>query len=246
MYIIVAGGGKVGYHLTKSLLAQGHEVVLIEMNRQRAQHIAEEFGSVVIPQRADEGRWLIEAGVERADVVIAATGDDEPNLIICQLAELLARRCNHKVRTVARVNHPKNEVVLKRLGVDATVNTTSAILAQIEEVLTPHPAVHLMTLRQAGIQLMEFVIPEQSPAVGKTLGSLTLPAGVALPLVVRGPETLRADDDTTVQAEDAVIAVLPMEHETTVRELLMGSSEAAPSRHAGRAEAHAPAAAHGG
>src|SRR5207237_5808388 len=97
MYIIVAGGGKIGYHLTKTLLAQGHEVVLLEVDRERAQHIAEDLGSVVIPHHADEGRWLIEAGVERADVVIAATGDDEDNLIVCQLAELLAKRKNHRV-----------------------------------------------------------------------------------------------------------------------------------------------------
>src|SRR5919109_1241368 len=92
MYIIIAGGGKVGYHLTKALLAEGHEVVLIENDAAKAERIAEELGNVTIPQAADEGRWLIEAGVERADVVVAATGDDEDNLIICQLAELLARR----------------------------------------------------------------------------------------------------------------------------------------------------------
>jgi trk system potassium uptake protein TrkA len=225
MYIIVAGGGKVGYHLTKALLGQGHEVVLIEMNRQRAQRIGDEFGSVVIPQRADEGRWLIEAGVERADVVIAATGDDEPNLIICQLAELLARRKNHTLRTIARVNHPKNEPVLKRLGVDATVSTTSVMLGLIEEELSPHPAVHLMTLRRAGIELMEFVISAHSPAVGKALGALQLPAGVTIPLVVRGKETLRPDDSLVFRAEDSVIALLPIDQEPEVRERLMGETE---------------------
>jgi trk system potassium uptake protein TrkA len=224
MYIIVAGGGKVGYHLTKALLAEGHEVVLIEMNRQRAQRIGDEFGSVVIPQRADEGRWLIEAGVERADVVIAATGDDEPNLIVCQLAELLARRKNHKLRTIARVNHPKNEPVLKRLGVDATVSTTSVILSLIEEELSPHPAVPLMTLRRAGIELMEFVISSSSPSVGKTVGALDLPAGVTLPLVVRAGDAIRPNDLTVFQAEDAVIALLPIDQEPRVRELLMGAA----------------------
>ena len=224
MYIIVAGGGKVGYHLTKALLAGGHEVVLVEMNAQRAQRIADELGSVVIPQRADEGRWLIEAGVERADVVIAATGHDEPNLIICQLAELLARRKNHTLRTIARVNHPKNEPVLKRLGVDATVSTTSVILGLIEEELSAHPAVHLMTLRRAGIELMEFVIGAESPAAGKPLSALAIPAGVAFPLVVRGAETIRPDDSTTLRAEDAIIALLPIDQEPRVREALMGTA----------------------
>src|SRR6266545_3041132 len=186
MYIVVAGAGKVGYHLSKELIAQGHEVVLIEQDRARAQEVAEELGSVVIPRAADEGRWLIEAGVERADVVVATTGDDEDNLIICQLAELLARRRGaRKPRTIARVNHPKNEAVLKRLGVDATVNTTSAMLPLIEEELSTYPTVHLMTLRRAGVELMEFAISDQAPAAGKTLGELSLPATVSVPLVVR-------------------------------------------------------------
>jgi trk system potassium uptake protein TrkA len=225
MYIIVAGGGKVGYHLTKALLAQGHEVVLIEMNRAQAQRIAEELGSVVIPRPADEGRWLIEAGVERADVIIAATGDDEDNLIICQLAELLARRAGaRKPRTIARANHPKNEAVFKRLGVDATVSTTSVILALIEEELSTHPTVHLMTLRQAGIELMEFIIPAGSPAVGRSVASLGLPAGVSLPLVVRGKHTLQPNASTLLQAEDTVIALLPLDQEAVVRERLMGQA----------------------
>lgn len=224
MYIIVAGGGKVGYHVTKQLLAQGHEVVLIEMDRAEAQRIADELGSVVIPQRADEGRWLAEAGVERAEVVIAATGDDEDNLIICQLAVLMASKGGHKPRTVARVNHPKNEAVLKRLGVDATVSTTSVMLALIEEQLSTHPAVHLMTLRQAGIELMEFIIPASSPAVGKPLGELELPPGVTLPLIQRAGETVRPDPQTMLTGEDTVIALLPIEHEGALRDLLMGAS----------------------
>jgi trk/ktr system potassium uptake protein len=226
MYVIVAGGGAVGYNLTKLLLGQGHEVVLIEMDRARAQRISDELGSVVIPQKADEGRWLIEAGVERADVVIAATGEDEDNLIICQLAELLAVRAHvKKPRTIARVNHPRNDQVMRRLGVDATVSPTTMMLALIEEELSAHPAVHLMTLRQAGIELMEFIIPSSSPAVGKSLADLQLPPGTALPLVVRGTETIRPTDATVFAAEDSVIALLPIDNEPEVREMLMGSVE---------------------
>ncbi|HEX2037047.1 MAG TPA: NAD-binding protein [Chloroflexota bacterium] len=224
MYIIIAGGGAVGYNLTKVLLGQGHEVVLIEMDRTRAQRISEELGSVVIPQRADEGRWLIEAGVERADVVIAATGDDEDNLIICQLAELLALRAGvKKPRSIARVNHPGNESVLKRLGVDATVSPTSMMLALIEEELSAHPAVHLMTLRQAGIELMEFIIPGTSPAVGKTVSDLGLPSGTAVPLLLHAGEAVRPDNSTVLSAEDTVIVLLAIDDEPAVRERLMGA-----------------------
>ncbi len=226
MYVIVAGAGKVGYHLAKELLGQGHEVVLIEQDRARAQRIGEELGSVVIPHSADEGRWLIEAGVERADVVVAATGDDEDNLIICQLTELFAlRRGLRKPRTVARVNHPKNEAVLKRLGVDATVNTTSVMLPLIEEELSAHPTVHLMTLRRAGIELMEFIIGPECPCTGKTIGSLDLPADVSVSLVVRGEETIRPLPETQLQAEDTIIALLPISQESLVRARLMGDTD---------------------
>jgi trk system potassium uptake protein TrkA len=226
MYVVIAGAGKVGYHLAKELLAQGHEVVLIEQNRERAQEIGEELGSVVIPHAADEGRWLIEAGVERADVVVATTGDDEDNLIICQLAELFARRRGaRKPRTIARVNHPKNEAVLKRLGVDATVNTTSVMLPLIEEELSAHPTVHLMTLRRAGIELVEFIIGPECPCAGKTVASLNLPHDVTLPLIIRGDVPIRPQPDTVFQAEDTIIALLPISQEPLVRSRLMGDVE---------------------
>ena len=226
MYIIVAGAGKVGYHLSKELIAQGHEVVLIEQDRERAQEVADELGSVVIPRAADEGRWLIDAGVERADVVVACTGDDEDNLIICQEAELLARRKGgRKPRTIARVNHPKNEAVLKRLGVDAPVNTTSVMRPLIEQELSAHPTVHLMTLRRAGIELMEFIISPDCPCTGKTIADLRLPHGVSLPLIVRGDDTIVPDPSTLLQAEDTIIALLPIEHEPIVRARLMGDAE---------------------
>jgi trk system potassium uptake protein TrkA len=231
MYIIVAGGGKVGYHVTKALLAQGHEVVLIEMEQAEAQRIGDELGSVVIPHRADEGRWLSEAGVERADVVIAATGDDEDNLIICQLAELMGQREGaRKPRTIARVKDPKNESVMRRLGVDATVSATTVILTLIEEQISRHPAVHLMTLREAGIELMEFIIPADSPAVGTAVGALALPAAVSVPLLVRGGQALRPADATPLQAEDTVIALLPIDVEPVVRERLMGQEAFGPER----------------
>jgi trk system potassium uptake protein TrkA len=226
MYIVVAGAGKVGYHLSKELIAQGHEVVLIEQDRERAQEVAEELGSVVIPRAADEGRWLIEAGVERADVVVATTGDDEDNLIICQLAELLAQRKGaRKPRTIARVNHPKNEAVLKRLGVDATVNTTSVMLPLIEQELSSHPTVHLMMLRRAGIELMEFIISAACPCVGRTVESLSLPHGVSFPLIVRGEETFSPAPDTVLEPEDTIIALLPIEQEEAVRARLTGEAE---------------------
>jgi Trk K+ transport system NAD-binding subunit len=96
------------------------------------------------------------------------------------------------------------------------------MLALIEEELSSHPAVHLMTLRQAGIELMEFIIPSSSPAVGKTLLELQLPPGATIPLIVRSRDTIRPVDSTVFAAEDAVMVLLPIDHEPVVRERLMG------------------------
>src|SRR5881397_1906271 len=114
MFVLVVGGGKVGYYLAKELVESGHEVVLMEKDHARADQIADEIGSIVIAHDGCEGKYLAEAGANRADIVAAVTGDDEDNLVICQMAK------HHfdVPRTIARVNNPKNEALFKHLGVD--------------------------------------------------------------------------------------------------------------------------------
>src|SRR6478609_998169 len=124
MYIIVVGGGKVGYYLTKTLVNEGFEVLLIEKLSKKAAIYAERFGSVVLEGEGAESTTLEAAGISRADVVIAVTGDDEDNLVICQTAK---KRFNVP-RTIARVNNPKNEEIFRRLGIEMTVSTTEVIL----------------------------------------------------------------------------------------------------------------------
>ncbi|TMC00744.1 MAG: TrkA family potassium uptake protein [Chloroflexi bacterium] len=119
MYFVIAGGGEVGFHLAKALLESSHEVMLLESDRRRAQVIEEKLGSVVLNAPADEGRYQLEAGCQRADAVIAVTGEDPANLIICQLAKW---KCNVP-RVIARVNDPKNEIVFKALGIDETISS---------------------------------------------------------------------------------------------------------------------------
>ena len=117
MYIIVVGGGKVGYYLAKTLVNEGYELLLIEKNPRKVATYRERFGEVVIEGDGAEMTTLEEAGVNRADVVIAVTGDDEDNLVICQTAKKLF----NVPRTIARVNNPKNEEIFRRLGIDVTV-----------------------------------------------------------------------------------------------------------------------------
>src|SRR5579872_3383240 len=171
MYIIIGGGGEIGYYLTKSLLKQGHEVLLLEKGALRFKGLVEELGQAVVRGYACETRTMEEVGASRADVVIAVTGEDEDNLVICQMAK---RR--FKVgRTIARLNNPKNELLFQKLGIDITVSPTKAILWLIEVELPGYTFVPLMTLRRAGLEIIEMHVPAESPIVGKSLNSINLP-----------------------------------------------------------------------
>src|SRR5579875_1411174 len=138
MYIVVVGGGKVGFYIAKGLIDEGHEVLIIERDQKdphRSDSIAEELGSEVV-LRGDgcEAATQEKAGVARADILIAVTGEDEDNLVACQVA-----KNRFKVpRAIARINNPKNELIFKLLGIDTTVSATSVILANIEQELPTH------------------------------------------------------------------------------------------------------------
>ncbi len=127
MFIIIGGGGKVGYYLTQALLEQGHEVVLIEQAPRKAAALTEKLGNVVMEGDAADATTLENAGIVRADIVIAVTGHDEDNLVICQMA----KRKFKVGRTIARINNPKNERIFERLGIDTTVSTTNLVLNAI-------------------------------------------------------------------------------------------------------------------
>ena len=151
MFVLVVGGGKVGYYLTKELIEAGHEVALMEKDPSRAAQIADEIGSIVIAHDGCEGKYLGEAGCNRADVVAAVTGDDEDNLVICQMAK------HHfdVPRTIARVNNPKNEALFRHLGVDELISPTRMILGSIEQDIPVHELLHLAALGESELELIE-------------------------------------------------------------------------------------------
>jgi trk system potassium uptake protein len=213
MYIVVAGGGKVGYHLAKALLNEGHEVLIIERDKRKCEHIAEELGSVVVRGDACEASTLAEAGLSRADVVVAVTGDDEDNLVISQMA----KKKFDVGRTIARINNPKNEEIFKLLGIDATVSSTDIIMAQIEQELPSTALVHLLRLKQANLEVVEAHVTDRSRIVGRKLGDVQLPANSCVLLVIRSGNTLVPNGDTTLRSGDEVIALTKVEHEGALR-----------------------------
>lgn len=217
MYILIGGGGQVGYYLTKALLQQGHEVVLLEKDGRRVRQLGEELGSAVVQGDACEARVLAEVGSERADLVIAVTGDDEDNLVICQLAK--ARF--HVKRTIARVNNPRNDDLFSELGIDVTVSPTRTILHLIEAEIPHHAVVPLLTLTRAGLGLVEVTVPPSSPADGRPLRDLNLPRSVNVALVVRGDENITPSGDTVLQSEDRIFALVTTEGEAALRQLIL-------------------------
>jgi trk system potassium uptake protein TrkA len=200
MFVLVVGGGKVGYYLTRELSESGHEVVLMEKDRRRADQIADEIGSIVVARDGCEGSALADAGANRADIVAAVTGDDEDNLVICQMAK------HHFAvpKTIARVNNPKNEPLFKHLGVDELISPTRMILGSIEQDIPVHEILHLAPLTHE-YELAEAHLEAESPAVGKTPMQLTLPLGCSIVALVRDEVAQGVGPDTIFRAGDNVI-----------------------------------------
>jgi trk system potassium uptake protein TrkA len=218
MYIIVAGGGKVGYYLTKTLVNEGYEILLIEKNPKKVAIYAERFGSVVMEGDAAELSTLEAAGTARADVVLAVTGDDEDNLVICQTA----KRLFNVPRTIARVNNPKNEEIFRRLGIDVTVSSTNIILSILEQEIPQRGLVHLMTLKHAQVAIVEATVEKGAPVAGKTLAELAIPDNVVVSAVLRDGSLILPKGDTVLEPDDEVIALANRESEEAFREMMTG------------------------
>ncbi len=218
MYIIIAGGGKVGHYLARSLLNQGHEVLVIERDKRKCDMISADLGSICHRGDATDSLLMEEAGMARSDLVIAVTGDDEDNLMICQMA----KRKFNVPRTIARINNPKNEHIFRVLGIDQTVSVTDLILAQIEREIPAHSLVHLLTLREAGASFIEAKVPENSPAAGRPLQQLNIPDDCVIPLVIRNGKGIVPHGETRLEAGDEVIAVTTLDHEDALERVFSG------------------------
>lgn len=219
MYNIIVGGGKVGYYLAKSLLEGGHEVLLIEQDSRRYTVLHDELAAGVLLGDGCEMLTMLQAGMDRASAVIAVTGDDEDNLVICQIAK---HRFNVP-RTIARINNPRNKNIFGRLGIDVAVSSTEVILSQIEQVLPAEALVHLLTLRNVGVSFVEIEVPAGSPALGRPLRDLGVPDDCIFPLVIRGrTQAVIPYGDTVLEAGDQVIAVTSEASENALRQILLG------------------------
>jgi trk system potassium uptake protein TrkA len=215
MFVVVAGAGKVGYHLAKALIAD-HEVLIIEVDSSRVDFVSEELGAEVIMQGdACDAATMERAGMERADLVVAAIGEDRDNLTFCQIAK--ARFA--VPRAVARINNPQNEILFRKLGIDSTVSATNLILGHIEQELPWRGMIPLMTLQ--GIELVEVRVPRESAIVGKQVKQLLLPQGSLLNLVISDGIPRVPTPETTIRQDDILVAVTSIENEEALRNALI-------------------------
>lgn len=219
MYILIAGGGKVGFHLAEELIGQHHEVLIIERDAARSAQVRHELNGNVLTGDACEAATLDLAGVSRSDLIAAVTGDDEDNLVICDIA-----RYRGVVRTIARINNPRNELLFRRRGIETTISATHAVLAQIEQELPTQSVIPLLQLH-SGLELVEFKLPETSPVVGRSVREVLLPAESLISLIVDpGGVPRMPSGETRLYAGDALVIVARHESLPMLKEQLIGST----------------------
>jgi trk system potassium uptake protein len=204
VYVIIAGGGKVGWNLARELIAKGQEVSLIESDHRRYRVVEEELEHAVQYGDATE-LWVLErAGIQRADLVIAVTGDDEDNMLICQVA----KEKYEVARIVARVNNPRNLQHFKLLGIQPAVSATDLILRLIEHEVPEYGLVQLLALEEERLEIIELEVAPGSPVAGRRVADVNLPDGSQIISVLRDGAGFVPKADSVINAGDQVLLIL--------------------------------------
>jgi trk system potassium uptake protein TrkA len=223
MYIVVVGAGKVGWNLARELIGKGNEVTVIESDPSRFAMVEEELEHAVHYGDGSE-LWVLErAGVARADMVIAVTGDDEDNILICQVA----REKYGVERVIARCNNPRNLQHFELLGIKPAVSATDLILRLIEHEVPRYGFLHLLDLPQERLEIIEIEVAEGSPAAGQMVKDLGLPDGSLAIAILRHGTGFVPLSDSVIEAGDEVLIVLDTGLEAKITERFQPPAEAA-------------------
>lgn len=217
-YVIIVGGGLVGYYLGRALLYSRHEVTLIENNPDTYDLVSQQVDCPVVLGDGSATAVLERAGASRANLLCAVTNHDQDNLIACQVAKYRFGI----PKTIARVKNPKNEMVMRRLGVDTTVSSTAIIASFIQNELPIVPVRTLASLGSCGAGILEYYLTLASPVVGKQARQVALPPNCSMIGIVRAGQTVTCFDSTVLESGDTVVALVQQEQEATVRKILLG------------------------
>ncbi len=221
MFVVIVGCSEVGFFLSRALAATGHEVAVIEREPHRHQVLTENMGMVTLLGDGADMEVLRRAGVGRADAVVALTGVDATNLVICQLAKFLSA----KTRTVTLVKDPKNEPAFEEMGVDIVVNWIHLALGALEAGVPGQPLRHLMSMQEPGQPSTELVcvsVPAGADIVGKRLDELPLPPDTFVSLIVKKGHASLPAGQIVVEADDELVAVTSIAIEQVVYDILTG------------------------
>lgn len=218
MYIVIAGGGKIGYYLVKTLQQYKHKIAVIERQKDLCEKIANQLNICVVNGDGTNIDHLTECMVNEADIFIAVTGKDEDNLIACQLA----KRNFGVRRTIARVNNPKNITVFEKLGVDIAVSSTSIIADLIEQEVDFSGMKTLMKLKDGKIALSEIVIPNTSPVRNKSLKQISIPKDCVLVSIIREDSVIIPNGETVLLECDYIIAASSLKDQQELKDFFLG------------------------
>lgn len=216
MYMILIGGGNVGLHLAQKLLESEHEVLVMERDPRHAERVASLIGEENV--MVGDGCELLtqkDAGFGRADVVVAVTGEDEDNMVVCQMAKTVW----NVDRVLARVNDPNHEDFFLKIGIDETVSATSIIFSLIEQQISPDVMLPIGALGRGNIEVVEVEIGTRSTLVGKRIRDLELPPQTNVVWILRDQQGLLVTGDTVLTAHDFIVALVPRQHADELRQL---------------------------
>ena len=218
MYVLIVGAGKVGWNLARELIGKGHELTVIESDPVRYATVEDELEHAV--QYGDGSElWVLDrGGIERADMVIAVTGDDEDNILICQVA----REKYGVERVIARCNNPRNLQHFELLGIKPAVSATDLILRLIEHEVPQYGPLHLLDLPQERLEIIELEVAADSPAAGQLVKDLGLPDGSLVIAIMREGTGFVPLADSLIEAGDEVLLVLDTGLEELVTERFSG------------------------
>lgn len=217
MYMVIVGGGNVGRELAKRLIEADHEVLVLEKDGRNHERLSQLLGDENV--LLGDGCEVVvqkQAGFERADVVVAVTGEDEDNLVVCQMAKVMW----NVERVLARVNDPDHVEVFEQLGIDETVSATGIIYSLLEQQISPDVVLPVGALGRGNLEVVEVELSSRSPVVGKKVRDLQLPPETNIIWILRNDQGLGVTGDTELISGDMVVALVNRDHAGELRDAL--------------------------